>query len=39
LNILWGDGHVSSMVIHNPLNPYVELTSYSSSKDGWWDRK
>jgi prepilin-type N-terminal cleavage/methylation domain-containing protein/prepilin-type processing-associated H-X9-DG protein len=40
LNILWVDGHASTMQIKNPLDPYVagELDRYWYNKDNVWTR-
>jgi len=41
LNIAWADGHASSMIVANPMNPYVpgELGSDATHpKDNKWDR-
>jgi len=37
LNILWADGHASSMKIADPENPYKEL-GVRKDEDSYWDR-
>jgi prepilin-type processing-associated H-X9-DG protein len=39
INLMWADGHGSSVRIADAAQPYIELGSYSTTDENFWDLK